>query len=73
MKKYLLIVLSFTTLGYSQRFSTPEIETRVEELLKKMTLEEKIEMIGGVGFETKAIERLKIPSLKMTDGPMGVR
>lgn len=73
MKKYLLIVLSFTTLGYSQRFSTTEIENRVEELLQKMTLEEKIEMIGGVGFETKAIERLKIPSLKMTDGPMGVR
>lgn len=49
------------------------IEERVEDLLKRMTLEEKIEMIGGTGFETKAIERLGIPPLNMTDGPLGVR
>ncbi len=29
-------------------------------------------MIGGTGFETKPIEQLGIPSLKMTDGPVGV-
>jgi beta-glucosidase len=49
------------------------IEERVEDLLKRMTLEEKIEMIGGTGFETKAIERLGIPPLNMADGPLGVR
>lgn len=49
------------------------IEERVEDLLKRMTIEEKIEMIGGTGFETKAIERLGIPPLNMTDGPLGVR
>ncbi len=49
------------------------IEERVENLLKRMTLEEKIEMLGGTGFETKAIERLGIPPLNMTDGPLGVR
>lgn len=30
-------------------------------------------MIGGTGFETKAIERLGIPPLNMADGPLGVR
>lgn len=49
------------------------IEDRVEDLLKRMTLEEKIDMLGGTGFETKAIERLGIPPLNMTDGPLGVR
>lgn len=49
------------------------IEERVEDLLKRMTLEEKIEMIGGTGFETKAIDRLGIPPLNMADGPLGVR
>jgi beta-glucosidase len=49
------------------------IKQRVDDLLQKMTLEEKVGMIGGTGFETKPIERLGIPSLKMTDGPVGVR
>lgn len=44
------------------------------ELLKKLTLEEKISMIHGAGlFETAEVKRLAIPALKMSDGPMGVR
>lgn len=49
------------------------VEERVEDLLKRMTIEEKIEMLGGTGFETKAIERLGILPLNMSDGPLGVR
>ncbi len=49
------------------------INEKVEDLLSKMTLEEKIEMLGGTGFATKPIERLGVPELKMTDGPIGVR
>lgn len=48
-------------------------EYKIEELLKQMTLEEKIDLLGGTGFETKPIERLGIPALKMCDGPLGVR
>jgi beta-glucosidase len=51
-----------------------EIEQRVDALLKKMTLEEKIDYLGGVdGFYIRAIERLGLPALKMADGPFGVR
>ncbi|OGU50131.1 MAG: hypothetical protein A2455_08960 [Ignavibacteria bacterium RIFOXYC2_FULL_35_16] len=57
--------------GY--RNSSFSIEEKVEVLLKQMTLEEKIDLLGGTGFETKAIERLGIPPLNMTDGPLGVR
>ena len=52
---------------------TNDVERRVDSLLSKMTLEEKIEMIGGLNdFDTRPISRLGIPSLRMSDGPMGV-
>lgn len=49
------------------------LEPRVDDLLAKMTLEEKIALLGGTGFETKANARLGIPELTMSDGPVGVR
>ena len=53
--------------------STIEVEKRVDSILGKMTLEEKIEIIGGINdFFTRPNARLGIPALKMSDGPMGV-
>ena len=62
---------------------------RVEELVSKMSLEEKVKLLVGVGMpglfgnppsrvpgaagETHAIERLGIPSAVLADGPAGVR
>ena len=47
---------------------------RAEKILKQMTLEEKIDYIGGYeDFYVRAIPRLKVPALKMADGPLGVR
>ena len=49
-------------------------ETWIEELVKELTLDEKISMIHGNGlFRTGGVERLGIPPLVMTDGPIGVR
>jgi beta-glucosidase len=50
-----------------------ELEKQIADLLTKLTLEEKVSLMGGTGFDTKAIPRLGIPSLRMTDGPLGVR
>ncbi len=50
-----------------------DIEGKVGPILKQMTLEEKISMLGGTGFASKPVARLGIPSLMMTDGPVGVR
>lgn len=51
-----------------------EMERKIDAVLGALTLEEKIKMIHGAGlFRTGAVERLNIPSLKMSDGPMGVR
>ena len=45
-----------------------------QELLKKMTLEEKAAFCSGRDYwHTKAIERLGIPSVMMCDGPHGLR
>ena len=46
----------------------------IDELIKELTLEEKIGMIHGQGiFHTGGVTRFDIPPLWMSDGPMGVR
>ena len=52
----------------------PGVEQQVQSILSQMTLEEKIDLLGGVDdFFVRAIPRLNLPRLKMADGPMGVR
>ena len=50
-----------------------DIDRRVDDMLKKMTLEQKIDYIGGTGFAVRAMPSLGIPALEMSDGPLGVR
>ncbi|HTS37034.1 MAG TPA: glycoside hydrolase family 3 C-terminal domain-containing protein [Candidatus Solibacter sp.] len=53
--------------------SKADVEKRVDSLLKRMTLEEKIDYLGGMDdFYIRPIARLEIPALRMSDGPMGV-
>ena len=52
----------------------PSIEARADAMLKQLTLEEKIDLIGGVNdFYIREIKHAGIPALKMSDGPVGVR
>lgn len=50
-----------------------QVEKKIEDLLKQMTLKEKVTLIAGNDMNTIRIERLGIPSLKMCDGPVGAR
>ncbi len=46
----------------------------IEELLRQMTVQEKVAMLAGTDdWYTVPVERLGIPSLKMSDGPNGAR
>src|SRR5437868_14828588 len=46
----------------------------VEDLLSQMTMQEKVAMLAGTNmWYTVPVERLGIPSLKMSDGPNGAR
>jgi beta-glucosidase len=58
----------------AQRLSPAEVDRRADELLAKLTLEQKIKLIGGVdGMFTHAMPQIGLPRLKMSDGPVGVR
>ena len=49
-------------------------DAEIDQLISKMTLEEKIGMLHGNSmFSTGGVKRLGIPELKMADGPLGVR
>jgi len=76
---YLVIVLLvLNTICIAQEIELPiykdirrQIEERVEDLMSRMTLEEKVDMLGGENLNTKENKRLCIPKILMSDGPLG--
>lgn len=68
-----LVVLCSTVVLAAQGPGITENETKINELIRQLTLDEKISLIAGTGFDTVVIKRLGVPSLHMTDGPAGVR
>jgi beta-glucosidase len=70
-----LVLLSVLPVVCQTTQLTPaDIEARVEALLKQLPLEEKIDLISGVDdFYIRDNQRIHLPRLKMSDGPMGVR
>ncbi|MBN2766367.1 MAG: glycoside hydrolase family 3 C-terminal domain-containing protein [Paludibacteraceae bacterium] len=69
----IIFLLLFVSVGViAQSWLTPEVEKRANDLLKSMTTREKLIYIGGVDWMyTKAIPRLGIPSVKMSDATNG--
>lgn len=81
MKKVLLLVCSCLSLSLSaQKLHTfpkgwdSDIEDRVEQTLKQLTLEEKVALCHAQSkFSSAGVPRLGIPENWMTDGPHGIR
>ena len=72
----MLLVLLGGVQAPAQSRSSAQSDTdrRVEAILSKMTLEEKIDFLSGTdGFFVRAMPDLGVPRLRMADGPMGVR
>jgi beta-glucosidase len=50
------------------------VEQRVQDLLGRMTVQEKVAMLSGADWmQSVPNQRLGIPSIKMADGPLGIR
>lgn len=76
MKKLLTLILAMLTLPLAARQYevTQEHKDRAAEIVKQMTLEEKIAYVGGYqDWYIRAIDRLGLPAVRMADGPQGVR
>ncbi len=58
-----------------QKLSSSEIDSRVEALLSKLNLDQKIALLGISldGSLFHPIPEIGLPTLKMSDGPVGVR
>src|ERR1700685_4520593 len=71
---FLFLISVLPVVCQTPNVSQTDTEARVDSMLKKLTLEEKIDLIGGVdSFYIRAEERIGLPRLKMADGPVGVR
>jgi beta-glucosidase len=69
-----LLTHSLIALAQAPARSNADDDRRVESLLSRMTLDEKIGLIAGVhGFDIPGLARLGIPELGTADSPFGVR
>ncbi|MGC2161181.1 MAG: glycoside hydrolase family 3 C-terminal domain-containing protein [Silvibacterium sp.] len=68
------VVLAQQPLNDSPVPDSPAIEQRVDAMIAKLTLQQKLELIGGEDdMFIRAEPAAGFPRLKMSDGPMGVR
>jgi Beta-glucosidase-related glycosidases len=73
---FAIIALSIATVTQAQKYPTRLLdnESQIENIIKGMTLEEKVAMLHGKNmFSSAGIERLGIADIEYADGPFGIR
>jgi beta-glucosidase len=69
-----IAVFSFKAVAQAPVPDSPAIEAKAHALLDKLTIEQKIELIGGMdGMFTHAESSIGLPRFKMSDASVGVR
>lgn len=75
--KLWIICFALAVLSARDIYAAPAVgaegEAKINALISKMTLQEKVLMVAGDDPHTHGIKRLGIPSFDMSDGPLGVR
>jgi beta-glucosidase len=74
----LVVSLAALTVGHRGIAQAPHPLTaadrqRIDSIVQRMTLDEKVDYIGGTGFAVRAVPELNLPAFEMSDGPAGVR
>lgn len=72
---FLAVMLLTASSANAQQSSTTGADStkRVDAIVGKMSLEEKIDYIGGTGFAIRQVPSAGLPAFEMSDGPIGVR
>lgn len=80
--RYKLLLILFMYIGLNSvqaeelpafKNETLSVEERLNDLVSRMTIEEKIDMLAGYNdFYLHPVERLGIPAFEMADGPLGI-
>ena len=68
-----LMVGSLIAGAQGPRALTDADRQKIDELVKGMTLEQKLDYIGGTGFAIRAVSSESLPAFEMSDGPYGTR
>jgi beta-glucosidase len=70
-----LLLTVFSLSGMNcQSVRKESVDSRADDLLRQLTLDEKLTMISGYKvYKVPGVPRLGIPEIKMTDGPIGTR
>lgn len=74
-----LVFAGVTVIGYACEAQNPQpsttaMEKRIDAMIKQLSLDQKIALLGGAeGMSIRSEPSIGLPSLRMSDGPMGVR
>ena len=70
----ILLICALSALAQAPAPSSPGIEAKAHAMIAKLTLEQKIDLLGGVdGMYTHPSPTIDLPRFKMSDASIGVR